>query len=204
MKMEEKLQIIPHHHEINCSARNELNKHKSLVLWFTGLSGSGKSTVANQLEQLLFRKGIRTYLLDGDNIRMGLNKGLTFSEEDRNENIRRIAEVAKLFVDAGIVTLSAFVSPLIKNREDVRNIVGDKNFVEIFIDTPLEICEKRDVKGLYQKARRGEISNFTGISAPYEEPTHPDLIIKTENRSIESCAEEILDYLMNVKQIILK
>lgn len=199
--MKEKLQIIPHHHAVSSRDRNQMKGHKSLVLWFTGLSGSGKSTVAGKLEELLIEEGIHTYILDGDNIRTGLNKGLSFSAEDRSENLRRIAEVSKLFVDAGIITLSAFISPLKKDRRFIKEIIGEENFIEIFIDTPLHICEERDVKGLYKKARKGEISNFTGITAPYEKPETPDIIIKTENSNIEDCAKKVVHYLMNTIKI---
>jgi adenylylsulfate kinase len=165
------------------------------VLWFTGLSGSGKSTIADRTEQMLWADGVHTYLLDGDNIRMGLNKGLGFSDADRNENLRRIAEVAKLFLDAGIVVLSAFVSPLKKDRDMVREIVGAEHFVEVFVDTSLEECERRDVKGLYKKAREGMISNFTGISAPYEAPQHADVVIRTEIQTIDEAAASIKNFL---------
>jgi adenylylsulfate kinase len=171
--------------------RNEQNGHNSFVVWFTGLSGSGKSTIANLLQQELFKKGIKVYSLDGDNIRSGLNKGLTFSKEDRSENNRRISEVGKLFVDAGMVTITAFISPLEKDREEARKIIGRNNFLEVFVNTPLEVCEKRDVKGLYRKARQGEIENFTGISSPYEEPKNPDLVLNTENESVEESVEKI-------------
>ncbi len=153
--MAEDLHIVPHSHAIGKLERNRLNKHNSFVLWFTGLSGSGKSTIANQVEQKLFKEGVRTYILDGDNVRKGLNADLDFSLESRKENIRRIVEVASLFCSAGIVTIAAFISPLRADREKVRSIIGGDNFLEIFIDTPLEVCEKRDVKGLYKKARAG-------------------------------------------------
>jgi adenylylsulfate kinase len=158
---------------------------KAQLIWFTGLSGSGKSTLAVQLESLLFKKGYKTYLLDGDTIRTGLNNDLGFSEEDRIENIRRIAEVAKLMVDAGLVVIGAFISPLKINRQTVKQIVGPANYFEIFVDTPLEICEQRDVKGLYKKARAGQLENFTGISSPYEKPDHPDIAVQTANISAE-------------------
>lgn len=183
--------IVVHSFTINEHKRSKLKKHRPMVLWFTGLSGSGKSTISDKLEQLLFDAGIHTYLLDGDNIRMGLNKGLGFSARDRHENLRRIAEVAKLFVDAGLVVLSAFVSPLIKDREMVREIIGPDNFVEIYINTSLEECERRDVKGFYKKARNGEIKNFTGISSPYEPPKKPAIEIDTEILSIDESAIEI-------------
>lgn len=190
--------IIPHDYQISVDDRRKSNQHNSFLLWFTGLSGSGKSTIANFVEQKLHQKGIKTYTLDGDNIRKGINNDLTFSPEDRTENIRRIAEVANLMINAGIVTLAAFVSPYKKDRENIRNIVKDINFVEVYINTSIEECERRDVKGLYKKARAGEIKNMTGISAPYEEPENPDIEIKTEQMSIEESVYKILDYI-NIK-----
>ncbi len=187
--------IIPHDYQISRSDRQKNKNHNSFLLWFTGLSGSGKSTIANVVEQELFKQGINTYTLDGDNIRKGINSDLTFSPEDRTENIRRIAEVANLMVDAGIVTLAAFVSPYKKDRENIKSIVKDVNFVEIYINTSVEECERRDVKGLYKKARAGEIKNMTGISAPYEAPENPDIEIKTEEVSVELAVKKILDYI---------
>lgn len=189
--------IVFHHYHLNKGSRNERNGHKSPVVWFTGLSGSGKSTIANLVEKRLFERDINVYALDGDNIRTGLNKGLSFTEEDRYENLRRIAEVAKLFADAGMVTIGAFVSPLQKDRDLVRSIVGADNFIEIFINTSLEECERRDVKGLYKKARAGEIPNFTGITAPYEHPVSPDLEIKTEEMNIEDATGKVFDFVMS-------
>lgn len=177
--------------------RNRLNNHNSFLIWFTGLSGSGKSTIANALEQKLFSNGINTYTLDGDNIRKGINSDLSFSKEDRTENIRRISEISKLFIDAGLVVLSAFVSPYRKDRKDIKNIVESSNFVEIYINTSLEECESRDVKGLYKKARLGEIGNFTGISAPYEEPINPDIVINTEEMSVDLAVDTIYNYIKN-------
>lgn len=161
-----------------------LNQHAKLI-WFTGLSGSGKSTLAVQLEAQLFAKGYKTYLLDGDNIRTGLNKDLSFTDEGRVENIRRIGEVAKLMLDSGIIVLSAFISPFKSDREQVKKIVGAENYIEVFVDTPIEICEQRDVKGLYKKARAGEVKNFTGIDSPYERPENPDIIIPTHQLSVD-------------------
>lgn len=166
-----------------------------LTLWFTGLSGSGKSSTANALERRLFQEGRSTMLLDGDNVRMGLNKNLGFEPEDRIENIRRVAEVAKLMNDAGLIVLTAFISPFISDRQNARRIIGADQFVEIYMDTPLEVCEKRDVKGLYERARKNQISNFTGISSPYEPPQDPDLILSTEALTPEECAERILTYI---------
>lgn len=187
--------ITRHKYEVSKADRNKSNKHHSFVIWFTGLSGSGKSTIANHLEKKLFEQGISTYTLDGDNIRSGLNKGLSFSEEDRSENNRRIAEVAKLFVDAGLITIAAFISPLKKDRAIAKEIIGRENFVEIYVNTPLEICEDRDVKGLYRKARKGEIKNFTGISSPYEAPEKADIEILTEKEDVEVSVNRILDFL---------
>jgi adenylylsulfate kinase len=186
-----------HHYNITRADREKQLQQRSFVLWFTGLSGSGKSTIANAVEQKLFDAGYKTYTLDGDNIRQGINKGLTFTAEDRAENLRRIAEVAKLFVDSGQICMAAFVSPTLQDRKIVRDIVGDKDFIEVFVDTPLEICEQRDVKGLYAKARKGEIKNFTGISAPYEAPVNPEIAVETENKSVEESAQEVFNYVIN-------
>lgn len=185
--------IISHSYQISKKDRETGNKHKSLLLWFTGLSGSGKSTIANAVEQELYKLDVKTYTLDGDNIRKGINNDLTFTPQDRTENIRRIAEVANLMLDAGLVVLAAFVSPYKKDRENIRSIVKDVNFVEIFINTSLEECERRDVKGLYKKARAGEIKNMTGISAPYEVPENPDIEVETEEKAID----EAVQYIMN-------
>jgi len=187
--------IIPHEGKIKKEDRQRLNGHKSMILWFTGLSGSGKSTLANAVEERLFEMGIHTYVLDGDNVRAGLNKDLGFSQEDREENIRRIGEVAKLFVDAGIVTLTAFISPYKKDREFVRNLVKEDEFIEIYVKCPLEVCESRDVKGLYEKARKGIIKNFTGIDDPYEEPDNPEIVVETDRETIEESVNKIINYL---------
>jgi|SRR5690625_1286301 len=199
--MKKKLHIIPHDHAITREDRNRLLGHQSKVIWFTGLSGSGKSTLASRLEQLLMEQGIHTYILDGDNIRAGLNKGLKFTASDRHENLRRIAEVAKLMTDAGLIVLSAFISPLKKDREMVRQIIGIDNFAEIYVATSVEECERRDVKGLYKKARAGGIENFTGLTAPYEPPENPDLVINTENQKVEDSAKQILKFLIDDKKI---
>ncbi|MCF1190325.1 adenylyl-sulfate kinase [Mangrovimonas sp. AS39] len=187
--------IIPHSYQVSQEDRRTSNKHNSFLLWFTGLSGSGKSTIANVVEQKLFEKGIKTYTLDGDNIRKGINNDLSFSPEDRTENIRRIAEVAGLMVDAGLVVLAAFVSPYKKDRDNIRRIVKDVNFVEVYINTSVEECERRDVKGLYKKARAGEIKNMTGISAPYEAPENPDIEIKTEQESVDKAVNRIIEFI---------
>lgn len=177
------------------SDKEELLGQKGVMLWFTGLSGSGKSTVAIALERELQKRGLLCRILDGDNIRSGINKGLGFTAEDRRENIRRIAEVAKLFVDTGIITIAAFISPSNDLRRMASDIIGSEDFKEVYISTPLEVCEARDVKGLYAKARRGEIKNFTGISAPFEAPEHPALSIDTSKVSLEDSVKQILTFL---------
>ncbi len=187
--------IVWHDHYVSKSDRASLKSQKPCILWFTGLSGSGKSTIANAVESKLLEFQRHTYLLDGDNIRIGLNRGLSFSDEDRVENIRRIGEVAKLFVDSGTIVLSAFISPFIADREQVKKLVEKNEFIEIFIDSPLDICERRDPKGLYKKARKGEIPNFTGISSPYEAPKNPEIHIENNNISIEEAAEKVINYL---------
>lgn len=181
--------------------RYRLNQHRSAVIWFTGLSGAGKSTLANVVDAKLFQKRVRSYVLDGDNIRHGLNRGLGFSEQDRKENIRRIGEVAKLFVDSGIVTLTAFISPFHEDRDRVRQLFNDGEFIEVYVKCALEECERRDPKGLYKKARNGEIQQFTGISSPYEAPINPEIIIDTELFTIEEASSEIIDYLQR-KEIL--
>ena len=187
--------VTPHSFNVTKKERNVMNNHRSFLIWFTGLSGSGKSTIANAVETALFEKGIHTYTLDGDNVRKGLNNNLTFSPEDRTENIRRIAEVAKLMVDAGLVVLAAFVSPYRKDRGNIRQIVGETNFIEVFINTPVEECERRDVKGLYAKARAGEIENFTGISAPYEPPLSANIEIDTTKMTVSEAVTTITRYI---------
>ncbi|GIN61886.1 adenylyl-sulfate kinase [Robertmurraya siralis] len=184
-----------HQTTITKQERRNQNGHGSCVLWFTGLSGSGKSTIANAVSSELFRHGINEYVLDGDNIRHGLNKDLGFSEQDRTENIRRIGEVAKLFVDSGKIVTTAFISPFQADRDQVRELFDDDEFFEIHIDCPLEECEKRDPKQLYAKARRGEIKDFTGINSPYEEPENPDLVIHTNLLSIQESVEVIIHFL---------
>ena len=191
--------IVWHAQTVSRKQKQQHKGHKPVLLWYTGLSGSGKSTVANAVEAKLFSLGCHTYLLDGDNVRMGLNKGLTFSDEDRVENIRRISEVAKLFVDAGLVVSTAFISPFKADRDQARSIVNEGEFVEVFIDTPLAVCESRDPKGLYKKARAGEIPNFTGISSAFDVPENPDIHVKTAEQTIEQCAGQIVDYLINNK-----
>jgi len=188
--------IFWHRHHIGKKERSKLKEQKAFILWFTGLSGSGKSTVANALEEELFALNKHTYLLDGDNIRMGLNSDLGFSSEDRIENIRRVGEVSKLFVDAGIIVLAAFISPFQQERNAVRKLVGKDEFIEIFMDTPLTLCKSRDPKKLYKKVKDGEISNFTGISSPYEVPKKPEIhILNDDHTSISSMVQQIMEYL---------
>ncbi|WP_051556641.1 adenylyl-sulfate kinase [Alkalihalobacterium bogoriense] len=187
--------IVWHETTVSKLERQEKYNHKSAVLWFTGLSGAGKSTLANAVEHKLFERNVHSYVLDGDNVRHGLNKGLGFSDEDRKENIRRIGEVAKLFVDAGVITCTAFISPFREDRDNVRAILEDGEFIEVYVKCALETCEQRDPKGLYKKARAGEIPEFTGISSPYEEPHKPELIVETDKVSIEEAAEQVLLYL---------
>jgi adenylylsulfate kinase len=188
---------------IDRSMRERLNGHKSVILWFTGLSGSGKSTLAHAVEERLFALKCRTYVLDGDNIRHGLCGDLGFSDEDRVENIRRVGEVAKLFIEAGVITLTAFISPFRSDRDRVRSLVMHEDFIEIYCDAPLEVCEARDVKGLYKKARAGEIKAFTGISSPYEPPESPELVIDTGRRPLDECTEQVMDFL-RARGIFLK
>lgn len=176
--------------------KEQLLRQRGMMLWFTGLSGSGKSTVAIALERELHSRGLLCRILDGDNIRSGINNNLGFSAEDRVENIRRIAEVGRLFVDTGIITIAAFISPNNQLREMAAEIIGKDDFVEVFVSTPLEECEKRDVKGLYAKARRGEIKNFTGISAPFEAPEHPDITLDTSKLPVEESVKNLLDYVL--------
>ena len=190
-----KSHIIPQIHSTSKKDRNKLLGNKSFVVWFTGLSGSGKSTLANNLEMKLINDGILTYILDGDNIRHGLNKDLGFSEEDRKENIRRIGEVSKLMVDSGIIVLTAFISPFREDRNTVRKLLGDNEFLEVYVKCPVEICEERDVKGLYKKARGGEIKHFTGIDSPYEDPVNPEFILDTENTSLEKSSEDLYKFI---------
>jgi adenylylsulfate kinase len=189
------LNTVYQSYKLKKTDREQLHGHKSYLIWFTGLSGSGKSTLANQVEISLNKNGLSTYVLDGDNIRLGINKDLTFSKTDRKENIRRIGEIANLMLDAGVITLAAFISPYISDRHLVKEIVGHDNFIEIYVNTSLNECEKRDVKGLYKKARNGEIKNMTGISAPYQAPINPDIEIKTEGKSIENNVNQILEFL---------
>ena len=185
--------------KVTLSDRELLMKQKGLIIWFTGLSGSGKSTIAVELEKLLYQKGFHTYLLDGDNIRHGLNSDLSFSPEDREENIRRIGEVTCLFLDAGLITLASFISPYRKDRDRIREKAGKERFLEVFVDCPLEVCEQRDVKGLYKMAREGKISDFTGISAPYERPENPEITVNSSMDTVEESIERIYAYIQRLK-----
>ena len=187
--------ITWHNTTITKKDRHEKNGHGSCVLWFTGLSGSGKSTIANAVSHALFRRGISEYVLDGDNIRHGLNKDLGFSEHDRTENIRRIGEVAKLFVDSGKVVTTAFISPFLSDRQQVRELFVEGEFIEVFVNCPLEVCEQRDPKQLYAKARRGEIKDFTGIDSPYEAPENPEITLRSDLLSVEEAVEQVFAYL---------
>ncbi|WP_099351574.1 adenylyl-sulfate kinase [Fredinandcohnia onubensis] len=201
--MGEEQYIIWHQSTITKNERQQQNQHKSCVIWFTGLSGSGKSSLANALDKELFSLNVQSYVLDGDNIRHGLNAGLGFSKEDRKENIRRIGEVSKLFVDSGQIVSTAFISPFREDRDQVRALFPDGEFIEVYVKCPITICENRDPKGLYKKARNGEISEFTGISSPYEEPNHPELIIETDKLTISQSVGTIINYLKD-REILLK
>ena len=183
--------------------REQQAGHRSVILWFTGLSGSGKSTLAHAVEQALFKRGCRTFVFDGDNVRHGLCADLGFSNEDRKENIRRIGEMSKLLMEAGVIALTAFISPFRADRAKVRSLVGNEDFIEIYCCAPLEVCERRDVKGLYAKARIGQIAEFTGISSPYEPPHNPEIIVDTANLTLESCVSQIVEHLQ-AKAIIKK
>jgi adenylylsulfate kinase len=187
--------IIQHDANVTREKRNQLNGHKSVVIWLTGLSGSGKSTLAHSVEEELHNLNCRTYVLDGDNIRQGLSSNLSFSDEDRKENIRRIGETAKLMMEAGIIVLTAFISPFEKDRNLVRKSLFEADFVEIFCSASLEVCESRDVKGFYKRARKGEIKGYTGIDSPYETPTNPELIVNTASESLEESVAKVIDFL---------
>ena len=187
--------IIYHQASVTRQRRNKLNNHRSMVLWFTGLSGSGKSTLAHALEEKLFQKGCRTFVLDGDNIRHGLNSNLDFSEKSRTENIRRVSEVSKLMMESGLIVMTAFISPFNKDRNEARKLISSDDFIEIYCKASLETCEARDVKGLYKRARAGEIKNYTGIDSPYEKPENPELVIDTDQQSLEESMSNILDFL---------
>jgi len=187
--------ITWHHSTITSQDREELLKQKGCVIWFTGLSGSGKSTLALEVESALHQNGHLTYVLDGDNIRHGLNKNLGFSPADREENIRRIGEVAKLFAHAGVITMTAFISPYRGDRDKARDLLGEGRFIEVFVDCALDVCEERDPKGLYKLARAGEIKEFTGISAPYEAPANPEVVVNTGEQTLEESTQEVIAFL---------
>ena len=187
--------VVWHQATVTRELRQKSNRHRSVVLWFTGLSGSGKSTLAHCVEERLFQMGAKTYVLDGDNVRHGLCGDLGFSVEDRKENIRRIAELAKLMLESGVITLTAFISPFVNEREKARRIFPHGDFLEIFCECPIEICEDRDVKGLYKRARAGEVKEFTGISSPYEEPKNPELVVRTSAFSLEECTDQVIQLL---------
>ncbi len=195
------LNTIYHNATVTRQRREELNDHKSVIIWFTGLSGSGKSTLAHSVEEELYKVNCRTFVLDGDNVRHGLSSNLTFSDNDRKENIRRIGETAKLMMEAGVIAITAFISPFEKDRDLVRQLLPRKDFIEIYCKASLEICESRDVKGLYKLARAGEIKNYTGIDSPYEAPDNPELIVDTENESLEGSVTKVIDFLKS-KEII--
>ncbi|HMU89449.1 MAG TPA: adenylyl-sulfate kinase [Pseudomonadales bacterium] len=187
--------VVWHKSAVTRDLRQQQNQHRSMVLWFTGLSGSGKSTLSHAVEQRLYERGCRTYVLDGDNVRHGLCGDLGFNEADRVENIRRVGEVSKLFLEAGVIVLTAFISPFRSDRQRVRSILPHGDFIEIYCACPLEICEQRDVKGLYRRARAGEIKDFTGISSPYEAPEKPGLVVDTGHVSLDACAQQVVDYI---------
>jgi adenylylsulfate kinase len=199
-----KNQFFPYQPNILCADRNILNGHRSALLWFTGLSGSGKSTLAHGLEDRLYRMGVRSYVLDGDNIRYGLNKDLGLSPEDRKENIRRIAEVAKLMVDAGILVFDAFIAPYRESREFVREVMDDIPYYECYVKCALDVCEARDPKDLYKRARAGEIDNMTGISAPYEEPERADMVVETDRASLDECVDQLIRFLMDREIVVYR
>ena len=190
--------------DITREARAQKMQQKPFTIWFTGLSGSGKSTLANELEKAFSLNGKYTMLLDGDNVRMGLNKDLGFEEKDRIENIRRVAEVSKLMNDAGLIVITAFISPYEMDRQNAKNIIGSENFVEVYVDTSLEECERRDVKGLYKKARNNQIPNFTGITSPFEVPAQADIVVHTEGRTVEACVKQIIDGIQRRKKLECK
>ncbi len=197
MAVQKATNVTWHAHNITREDRQKLNGHRGAVLWFTGLSGCGKSSIANAVDQLLHERGVHTFVLDGDNIRMGLNRNLGFTPEDRTENIRRIGEVARLFADSATIVLSAFISPYKSDRDLVRTLVPEGEFVEISVQASLETCESRDPKGLYKKARAGEIKNFTGLDAPYEAPEKPEIVLDSDNKGVEVLAREVIAYLVS-------
>jgi adenylylsulfate kinase len=194
--------VIYHHASVTRQRRNKLNEHRSVVLWFTGLSGSGKSTLAHALEEKLYQKGCRTFVLDGDNIRHGLNSNLDFSEPGRTENIRRISEVSKLMLESGLIVMTAFISPFNKDRNEARKLISNDDFIEIYCKASLETCEARDVKGLYKRARAGKIKNYTGVDSPYEVPENPELTLDTDNETLNESVSKIYNFLKEKKLLI--
>lgn len=188
--------VVWHHATVTRARREAQNGHRGAIIWFTGLSGAGKSTLAHAVEEELYQRGCRTYVLDGDNVRHGLCGDLGFSSQDRVENIRRIGEMAKLFMEAGVIVLTAFISPFRADREHVRGMVEHGDFIEIYCDSPLEVCEQRDVKGMYKKARAGQIAEFTGISSPYEAPENPELTVKTGEEELDACVQQVIAEMM--------
>ena len=194
--------VIYHHASVTRQRRNKLNEHRSVVLWFTGLSGSGKSTLAHALEEKLYQKGCRTFVLDGDNVRHGLNSNLDFSEPGRTENIRRISEVSKLMLESGLIVMTAFISPFNKDRNEARKLISNDDFIEIYCKASLETCEARDVKGLYKRARAGKIKNYTGVDSPYEVPENPELTLDTDNETLNESVSKIYNFLKKKKLLI--
>lgn len=190
--------------KVSRADRQRLNGHKGICLWLTGMSGAGKSTIANAIEQSLHAQGVRTYLLDGDNLRLGLNQDLGFTEEDRQENVRRVAHVANLFVDAGVVVLAALISPFQADRATARQLFDDDSFVEIHVNCPVEVCEARDPKGLYRKAKAGLIQKFTGVSSPYEIPLHAEITLNTSTSTVDACVSEVIAYLEHQSQLMYR
>jgi len=191
----QEMNIVWHHATVTRERRNQQNSHKSAVIWFTGLSGSGKSTLAHAVEELLHQKGCKTFVMDGDNVRHGLSADLDFSDEDRKENLRRIGEVSKLFIEAGTIVLTAFISPFREDRERVRSLMPHGDFLEVYVDCPMEVCEERDVKGFYRRARAGEVKEFTGISSPYEPPEKPEVAVNTDLETLEESVQKVLSLL---------
>ena len=194
--------VIYHHASVTRQRRNKLNEHRSVVLWFTGLSGSGKSTLAHALEEKLYQKGCRTFVLDGDNVRHGLNSNLDFSVDGRTENIRRISEVSKLMLESGLIVMTAFISPFNKDRNEARKLISNDDFIEIYCKASLETCEARDVKGLYKRARAGKIKNYTGVDSPYEVPENPELTLDTDNETLNESVSKIYNFLKEKKLLI--
>lgn len=199
MSKTENVNVVWHHAKVSRTKREAQNGHKSFILWFTGLSGSGKSTLAHCLEERLHLMGHKTFVFDGDNVRHGLNRDLGFSTEDRKENIRRIGEMCKLFIEAGVIALTAFISPFKADRMHIRQMVQEGDFIEVYCDCIVDICETRDVKGMYAKARKGEIPHFTGISSPYEIPDNPEIVVDTGHATLEECTAKVLEYIQDKK-----